>query len=62
VTYNSTGAPAAAAVNTYQITATLNDPNNRLSNYTQTLNTGTLAESDNGAVNQHPMSDAQLQY
>lgn len=41
-TYASTGAPAAAAVGTYPITATLNDPANRLPNYTVTLNTGTL--------------------
>ena len=41
-TYSSTGAPAAAAAGTYPITATLNDPNNRLPNYTVTLNTGTL--------------------
>ena len=41
-TYSSPGAPAAAPVGTYPITVTLNDPNNRLSNYTVTLNTGTL--------------------
>ena len=41
-TYASTGAPAAAPVGTYPITATLNDPGNRLANYTVTLNQGTL--------------------
>jgi hypothetical protein len=42
VTYNSTGAPAVAAIGIHPLTVTLNDPNNRLSNYTVTLNTGTL--------------------
>ncbi len=42
-TYASPGAPAAAPVGTYPITATLNDPDNRLPNYTITLNTGTLS-------------------
>ncbi|MCC6569774.1 MAG: Ig-like domain repeat protein, partial [Anaerolineales bacterium] len=41
--YDSPGAPAAAPVGTYPITATLNDPDNRLPNYTITLNTGTLS-------------------
>ena len=41
-TYASTGAPAIMPVGSYPITATLNDPLNRLSNYTVTLNTGTL--------------------
>ncbi|MEP7134598.1 MAG: sortase, partial [Chloroflexota bacterium] len=42
VTYNSAGAAAIATVGTYPITATLNDPNNRLGNYTITLNAGTM--------------------
>jgi LPXTG-site transpeptidase (sortase) family protein len=42
VVYSSTGSPAATTVGTYPIIATLNDPNNRLANYTVTLNTGTL--------------------
>ena len=41
-TYASTGAPATAAIGTYPITVTLNDPGTRLGNYTVTLNTGTL--------------------
>ena len=41
-TYSSLGAPADAAVGTYDITATLNDPAGKLSNYNVTLNTGTL--------------------
>jgi LPXTG-site transpeptidase (sortase) family protein len=44
-TYASTGAAANAAVGAYDITATLVDPDNRLPNYTVTLNTGTLTVS-----------------
>ena len=40
--YSSTGAAAGAAVGSYPITATLNDPNNRLPNYAVTLKTGVL--------------------
>ncbi len=43
VTYDSPGAPAAAPVGTYPITATLNDPGGLLTNYTVTLNQGTLS-------------------
>lgn len=42
VNYASMGALASATVGSYPITATLNDPANRLDNYTVTLNTGTL--------------------
>ena len=42
VAYDSTGAPAAAAVGTYPITATLTDPGGKLPNYAVTLNQGTL--------------------
>jgi uncharacterized delta-60 repeat protein len=41
VTYSTTATPASA-VGTYPITATLNDPNNRLSNYNTTITGGTL--------------------
>jgi len=41
-TYSSTGAPAPAAVGSYPITASLNDPAGRLPNYSVTLNEGTL--------------------
>ncbi len=49
-TYASTGAPATAAIGTYPITGTLNDPGNRLGNYTVTLNTGTLTVTERTLV------------
>jgi LPXTG-site transpeptidase (sortase) family protein len=49
-TYASTGAPAAAAVGTYPITATLNDPGAKLTNYIVTLNTGTLTVTQRDLV------------
>jgi CSLREA domain-containing protein len=40
--YASAGASASATVGSYPITATLNDPDNKLNNYNVTLSTGTL--------------------
>ncbi len=40
--YGSDGAVSTAAVGSYDITATLNDPDGKLGNYTVTLNTGHL--------------------
>src|SRR5690606_21111915 len=42
VSRNSIGAVATAGVNTYAITATLNDPDNKLSNYEVSNTAGTL--------------------
>lgn len=50
VTYDSPGAPPAAAIGDYPINATLNDPGNRLSNYTVTLNVGTLSVTPRALV------------
>jgi len=46
-TYASTGAPALSPAGTYDITATLNDPNSKASNYNVTLGKGTLTVSVN---------------
>ena len=51
----STPAVAASSVGSYAITPGLSDPSNKLSNYTVTLNPGTLSEilknlPDTGAV------------
>ncbi len=40
--YGSTGAIGTAAVGSYDITATMNDPDGKLGNYSVTLNTGHL--------------------
>jgi LPXTG-site transpeptidase (sortase) family protein len=49
-TYASLGAPAPAAIGNYLITASLNDPGNRLGNYTLTSNTATLTVTPRALV------------